>query len=88
MRWIGVTERTRDFADPPSPVLQHPLGGCAPRPLDDLCVGQACCPEPSLQGPDARPHPLGNEIDVCGAAAAEEQRGDDLPYALPGVTSG
>jgi len=88
VRWIGVSERTGDFTDSRSPVLQHLLGGCAPGPLDDPRVAQACGAEPSLEGPDTRRHPLGDEIDTRGASAASEPRADGLLDALRDVASG
>src|SRR4029077_672820 len=87
VRCIRVTEGPRDLSDSRSPVLQHLLGGRAPRPLDDLRVGHPRGPEPSLQGADTRPHRLGDDIDARGAAGPGEQRGDDVLHALSGVAS-
>jgi len=88
VRWVRVSERTGDVADPDFAILQHPLRRRAAGPLDDVRIGEACAAEPALQRPDARRHLLGDETDPCATAASGEQRGDDLLDALPDVASG
>jgi hypothetical protein len=87
VRRIGVSERTRDFTDPRSSTLEHPLGCGAARALEDVRVGHPRVAEPSLKGADTRHHLLSDEPDAYGAPAVGEQRTDDLLDALPDVAS-